>query len=203
MSNYHAIANRSLTVGKLFKYIIFCFLFAITVSHPLVIYYQTKQLDTALYDLAKIFFGSTATLAQESSKILAAGVAWNFSGNSIIGFFKSFWGLTALIASFGLILFWICIIKWLIKRTPFSSEDNKFVDNAWAFIIFYIFQVIYLLASAGLSHTLVGITGDNSVGYYLLLPFTSLLLFIKTIPILLEPLFKFAVKIDGITNSTA
>lgn len=187
---------QTVRIFSVFKYIIYFIVIVIVFSNFLIGFYEGKGMSENLLELGKTFFLSTLKLSEESQKIIDNGGVIILKDGFMNTFLYMFKTYASLISSILMIIFWINSFAWIIGRSPFSDTGNVFRNIIMALFLFYIIQITAILSFEGLKGNIKGITGENSISFYLLLPFTCFKTFFFALKYILKPIVEFGNKIN-------
>jgi len=184
-----SIAEVGFGWKKALKFILFFILFTALLISPISVYIKTHDIGAATYDLGKVIMLSTQKLAEESNIIIKDGGVIDFSKGFIIGISQIFMKYFALLSALGMTFLWFKIFTYPFTRNSISLSATL-GGYFLGFMIFYMFQIVFILGNAGINHEITGIIGENSVSYYISLPVIALISFIKVLPLLIKPIIQ-------------
>jgi hypothetical protein len=150
---------------------------------------EERDVSVVFLDLGTRFLAVTGSLAEESQKVIDNQGIYDSSK----GFFAKIWdGLRNVAGLARAVIFlyiWIKVLGWLFGKSPWSNESQWFVNRSAGFAIFMVTQIVVVVVVAAVSGEITNYFGpEDSVRYYISLPFRSLYLFIQAVPYLLSPI---------------
>ena len=145
---------------------------------------EEKSVGVVLLDLGERTLLATNNLNEESKHLIENDGFC--SGEGAFDCIKHFSGfLTALI----IVLAWLKVLAFIIARTPFSNVSNWFINYSMAFILFVTLQILIIMASMGISGTIISWFGtENSAISAISTPFRSFGNFVKALPKVIRPI---------------
>jgi len=163
--------SKTISYIFIFIFIVIPILYAITLS------VQDRNIKSGISYLAPKFLGPTKTLQEKSQQAIdneGIYVRTEPIFRGMWGFIKDNIGiLSALYISY----LWISVLAGGWAWSPFSNTSNWFINHSIGLIVFFLIQVILLLAIAP-----IGARWD-----YSLMPFKAFYTFARATPYLIKP----------------
>jgi hypothetical protein len=203
MNTISLVGNMVDAVNTAIKSFSFVRIFSILViiiallSNVILNMYNHEPFSKSVLEVGESFFLSTLKLSQESKKIIdnqgIIDLKTTFTYNSlnVLRIYSS------LFTSIILIFFWIKIFAWLVSRSFISDTGSSFRNYFMAIIIFYMFQIVFILSYAGLNNNIQGLTGENSVSYYLSVPILCFKDLLFAMRYIIKPIAEYSSKLNS------
>lgn len=177
---------------------IFIFLLLINTLYVAI---EEKSIMPVLKNLGDTFLLSTEHISDISKEIVANDGGYIRSDD----FWTGIWNYIKMYGMLYIYLYsiycWFAILIWIYGHSPFSDTSLQFKNFFLALITFILLQSILLLAYAGVNKE-VGCFYDcpKSAIYWIELPVTWIIDFLKALPLILKPANQMAHIVVG--NST-
>lgn len=179
-----AAAKPGLSILGILKYgslAIFLLIFIINIGYKAI---ETKSLTPVIQEVGNNLLYSTLKISELSKSIIDNGGIYSPQNNFWDGIKYFLISFSSLFENLFLVFLWVSIFSWLIPYTGLSSADEKLKKLIFSLIIFFMFQIVVILITAGINHNINSFEQGISL---MLIPFTCFIDLFRALPYILKP----------------
>ena len=137
--------------------------------------YQAHSIQPFFEDIGNRLILTSNTLYTESHAIVENnGITCSKDAGLLQYYICVFVTLSRFLLAIMTIYWWIYIFYWLYGHSPLSEPGQWFKNVALGAITYFGLEILALISIAGVNGNIAGWIGQNSITYYITVPFASL-----------------------------